>query len=1131
MKKLSFLLSLLLFAVGTATAQKISSVSEINESNSYTLQAVDTSRGALYYNSESSNYLWSTGKNSIAYDASSEAQQWNFISTGTESQYYIKNVASNTYIGSTSNPWTLVDESNRAAFIVEAGSSNGFVIKSAQTNNLINISNTYDYGTDCLYNSQDNGNNFIITNVTNVSTIDVTYKVVLNGVDVASATATHYVGDQASLPSSLKKDYCSYALDVTTIAANTATVIATCTVSLPFTISESYDNATWYYLNFNTSVGKTYFTYDSSAEPNVKTPVGYTNGDKNAQWAFVGTYNPYKDVNSFTIYNRAAGSNLILATKIGAGNNDNNGGNTYAVMDGAGSETNTLNKWSIANWAAISGGFTLANEEGVRLNRRSADNLAYWTNADAGSVISVTEVTDVEEKETIPYGSQIEGTKYINLGTSATTLSTDNQWYVLYNNGRNCYVHEEQTALKMRAPSTANLQNAAASEKLGYLFKLIDGGNGTYKFLSANGVSFSLGQNNSSVVTSYTDYSNLNTFNITQIGENAGYFYIQQTSDNIVADGQQAGYSFVGWGTSAPSATNSNGSYSFIPVTLTDQIADYHVTFSNDKVYTISTANRGNWAYIPSYTYSNTDEDGNTTTSFSGENALVSTQVNGLNETVEDANKQFAILTSDNNNYYIYNIASKKFVTVDGSKAPLSVAPTTTGTQIIDNATNSNEYPYVVAIDDKQIAISNGYTNLGGIISSYNNLEDEGNQVRFTEVEGASAEVTIALARIKAFETSLATVNIGTTYGTYASSEDYTQALTALKAEIANADATSESIEKAVNALTDAKANLKLNVPADGAFIRIKSHNTSSAYLASDNSTSYNTRANYSTDKDNSTIFCYKDGYLVNYKTGLYICNNSNMAGYNGVQAAGAAFSFVANTNVTTEGAGVYYVNYVGNNNATRHLYAQDANYTDAGNGTPNNVRYTFDLEAVESLPVTITSAGYATLYAPQALTIPEGVTAYTVSMSENSANLTAIEDGVIPANTGVVLAGETGDYNFAITTTDATKTSDLSGIIPTTTISADNNPYILAKKNAGVGFYEMTSESDRNIHGFRAYFSAPEAGASAFIFNFGDATGIDSINAISADKNTPIYDLSGRRVQKAVKGVYIQGGKKIYVK
>ena len=61
-----------------------------------------------------------------------------------------------------------------------------------------------------------------------------------------------------------------------------------------------------------------------------------------------------------------------------------------------------------------------------------------------------------------------------------------------------------------------------------------------------------------------------------------------------------------------------------------------------------------------------------------------------------------------------------------------------------------------------------------------------------------------------------------------------------------------------------------------------------------------------------------------------------------------------------------------------------------------------------------------------------------------------------------------------------------------------------------------------------KANFS-PSMVMSAFPFN-GSATGIDHI-ATDADTTKSVYDLSGRRVNKAIKGIYIVNGKKVLVK
>ena len=204
--------------------------------------------------------------------------------------------------------------------------------------------------------------------------------------------------------------------------------------------------------------------------------------------------------------------------------------------------------------------------------------------------------------------------------------------------------------------------------------------------------------------------------------------------------------------------------------------------------------------------------------------------------------------------------------------------------------------------------------------------------------------------------------------------------------------------------------------------------------------------------------------------------------------------------------------------------------YTDAWGADGNQARCRFWPEAVPSLPVSVSAAGYATLYAPVALTIPENVQAYTATFADNNVTLTPIE-GTIPANTGVVIEAAEGTYNFAITTTEATATSDLRGDVATANVDAASAAYILGKTDAqGVGFFKLNS-TDREIKGGRAYYVAPNGGAAAYLFN-GNVTGLEAIKTALNDANAPVYDLSGRKVAKAVKGgLYIKNGQKFIVK
>lgn len=332
--------------------------------------------------------------------------------------------------------------------------------------------------------------------------------------------------------------------------------------------------------------------------------------------------------------------------------------------------------------------------------------------------------------------------------------------------------------------------------------------------------------------------------------------------------------------------------------------------------------------------------------------------------------------------------------------------------------------------------------------------------------------------------------------------------------------------------LESAVAKATINTPADGSYIRIRATSSADAgmpYLTSDLSDveKMTTRAalvSGANDAANS-IFYYKDQKLIAYGTGYKATSNSNLLGYNGI-ADGTVVTFKAATEATSE----YNVFF---NNGDRKLYTQVSDgkyYTDAYSKDGNHNRCRFWLEKVQSLPVNVSAAGYATLYAPVALTIPENVQAYTASFADSKVTLTPIE-GTIPANTGVVIEAAEGNYNFAITTTEATATSDLTGNVATANVDAASAAYILGKTDAqGVGFFKLNS-TDRAIKGGRAYYVAPNGGAAAYLFN-GNVTGLEAIKTALNDANAPVYDLSGRKVAKAVKGgLYIKNGQKFIVK
>lgn len=171
-----------------------------------------------------------------------------------------------------------------------------------------------------------------------------------------------------------------------------------------------------------------------------------------------------------------------------------------------------------------------------------------------------------------------------------------------------------------------------------------------------------------------------------------------------------------------------------------------------------------------------------------------------------------------------------------------------------------------------------------------------------------------------------------------------------------------------------------------------------------------------------------------------------------------------------------------------------------------------------------------ATFSAPFATIIPAGVKAYYVSAKGTEATMTAIDAQVIPANQGVILTSESGAAATMVPAageTAATITGNQlghsAGVAKTLTAGEG---YILGNGSEGTAFYPCKAGS---LPSNKAYLLGN--GESAIVMNFGNAvTGINTI-AAPASAKAPIFDLSGRRVVKATKGLYIQNGKKVIVK
>lgn len=178
-------------------------------------------------------------------------------------------------------------------------------------------------------------------------------------------------------------------------------------------------------------------------------------------------------------------------------------------------------------------------------------------------------------------------------------------------------------------------------------------------------------------------------------------------------------------------------------------------------------------------------------------------------------------------------------------------------------------------------------------------------------------------------------------------------------------------------------------------------------------------------------------------------------------------------------------------------------------------------------------NAAFATTCAPFNFAIVgDDVKAYAGKLSADGKELDMKEiEGNVPANQGVILKAAMGvsEVTVKVVNTADAIDNDLKGTNDEMNDLSQVYVFGRDKVTHHVGFY--TAAGDDPLPANRAYLNKPaQEAVNAVAMNFGDGTVTNINTAISAQSadNAPIYDLSGRRVQRTVKGsLYIKGGRK----
>ena len=357
----------------------------------------------------------------------------------------------------------------------------------------------------------------------------------------------------------------------------------------------------------------------------------------------------------------------------------------------------------------------------------------------------------------------------------------------------------------------------------------------------------------------------------------------------------------------------------------------------------------------------------------------------------------------------------------------------------------------------------------------------------------------------------------------------------------AEADATAESINAAINAIKAVKASAK-PVKA-GKYYVIQNANTfddgnlKSIYENPDGQNiAWNTKTQSAAELWQLVPADNGEYLIKSANTGKYIrYENDGVCAKMGT-AADRPFTLAPGADNYTFGLRCYGTDRGDYSDMTPHTVngfgviggtdVQEGGYVSTYKGS----RFAaWNLVEVSSVKLTVGETGYATAYFPFAVTIPAEVTAYTVAAAADGVATLKKLSGTIPAHTGVVLSGTANTpCTFEIAAGAAAVDGNmLEGMTIATEVPAGTKAYILANGSKGVGFYRL-SESDRTIAANKAYLIVDDAAEPSFSLKLdGGLTGINGVENAGAD--APVYDLQGRRLpQVPEKGIYIQNGKKI---
>lgn len=210
--------------------------------------------------------------------------------------------------------------------------------------------------------------------------------------------------------------------------------------------------------------------------------------------------------------------------------------------------------------------------------------------------------------------------------------------------------------------------------------------------------------------------------------------------------------------------------------------------------------------------------------------------------------------------------------------------------------------------------------------------------------------------------------------------------------------------------------------------------------------------------------------------------------------------------------------------------------------GKYNGTVYIKDLkivaEGVKQESLTIPSSSFATYAAYYPVNYAElGLKAYTVKFDAKDRVTFTDISGVVPAGVPVLLKGDANkEYVLDKAVGGSPVSTDLKMSDGNATSTDAATLYALATVNDLTAFYRVKKDPKIPIPAKRCYLEVKSASASNAAFyslgtNFGETTGISSVENKVEKADAPVYNLAGQLVGKDYKGLVIKNGKKFVIK